>query len=157
MQVRTGYTLLELMIVVTLMALVVGTASVKLVAPYRMAQADSILERIQSVDRLARRVAKRKRDKLTLQATDNTLFLSDRRGVRLPSSVIPLRPHFELIRFRQLGGDNDQVVEFNGRGQSPTYAIELSDRIEDRHWILFLGLTGEAIPLDSERELEEIF
>ncbi|MCA9214504.1 MAG: prepilin-type N-terminal cleavage/methylation domain-containing protein [Planctomycetales bacterium] len=154
---RYGYTLLELMVVVALLAIAVATATVKLVAPYRLAQAESVLEHLADVDRLARSLSKRSQGDIQLQVDGDTLYLTRNLGERIPSAVIELQPHFEFRRFRMLDGQNDSIVRFSNRGTSATYAIELLDRNDKRIWLAFLGLTGEALEIESEKEINELF
>jgi prepilin-type N-terminal cleavage/methylation domain-containing protein len=156
-----GYTLLELLIVMTLMGLAVAVTAVKLHGAYERVAIDHWLRRIQDLDSFARQHALRHRSpvRLTISERDRKLTLTDEEGEVIPSLTCPIPRGLAIdeVRIGESSQTSDpSVITYSSIGTSPTYAIRFLENTERHYWLLFTGQTGQATLLENDRHAQRI-
>jgi prepilin-type N-terminal cleavage/methylation domain-containing protein len=157
-----GFTLLELLVVLTLVAMLTSVVVVKLGVPYRAARAGEVAERIAFTDQLMRAHAR------NFRQASRLVFDLDRGRVHVESGEQTQDTHFafemppgvQLEEVRIADGakrGGRAVVESPSDGITPTYAVLLSTRHGPNRWLLFAGLTGQVTYLEDERDVREMF
>ncbi len=147
-----GFTLIETMLAVLIMALLASAAALSFAAPMRAARAREAFDQLISADRSARQAS---RDggrvvRLSFDPSDGAVsrFLGGKMQfrTRLPSSF---QMDGVLIGRRAIRSSIAEV-EFSASGFSSTYAVHVIGPGVDR-WILFAGLTGQASVVADEQ------
>ena len=168
-----GFTLVEVMAVVVVMALLAGAAVLSFVGPLRRATAREAVDRVASFDESCRRYAKRfDRDgEMVFSLADGTMALrpagiarNGGGGGRGGGGPQPARlpPGVRFNRFRVAGeharnaGFGEVSVPCSSLGAGVTYAVELAGPGIDR-WLVIAGLGGGATEVSDEREVDRIF
>lgn len=150
-----------MLIVLTLTAIFAGAAMISLRVPFQAARLENTLERVALTDRqmrdYARRYARPVRILIHLDAKTIT-------GIQLPSGKATF-PRFQvgggvcmdqLILAGRRIDCGEVAIAVSSRGRTPTYAIRFRDPKGGRLWLMFLGVTGQNIRIDDEREIEAL-
>lgn len=156
-----GFTLIEMLVVMTLIGLLAAIVSVSLVGPYRRAQQTEVLSRIQAIEhRLrhhAREFGRPQLLRFRFEPTSLEYGPLDDETVTLRRYVFPSGWRFESIAIagtEHRFGEAD--VYLSDRGQSPTYGLRLIGPDDARHIYVVLGMTGEWLPWEDERAWETL-
>ncbi|MEO1535288.1 MAG: prepilin-type N-terminal cleavage/methylation domain-containing protein [Planctomycetota bacterium] len=152
----SGFTLIELMAVVTILGLLTGAVSMSMHAQANAARLRLDVDRLRSFDAAVRNLAsKTGRGEIVVNTSTDAVWFepedgarremerfvsSDLRGVRVPTHASRSR------------------VQVTSLGVTPTYAFELIDRSNPRQatFVAFAGGTGHCIELASLRELRAL-
>lgn len=159
---RRGFTLLELIAVMVVMALLAAATVYSLSGHVGRARVATALEMLSACDRLARQDAVRFQRYVLLEVDTDSGTVTwhaaqgDRaaRPRRLPGSVA-----IEQVRTEQgrsSGGVRLEVL-IHPRGTSDTYALKLSGPDEAGPWLLLAGITGQATRLANDDDVEQVF
>ena len=151
--VRSGFTLIELIAVIVVLAIITSLAVMSFggtIDRYKMVQA---IETLEMFDAAARREARRAEQPLT--ATINasrgelTIGITDR-TFRLPSRV-------EITDFRTSRSGSRGLVRLPiaSDGSSPTYAVQLT-RGKIKRWFMVLGVSGQVVPIENEGDVNAL-
>lgn len=156
-----AFTLLEIMLMLGIMALVVGTATFQFRQPYRRVRFESVAEVLVEVDRQVRSRARAanaaglleidlERQKLAFQFPGGL-------AASLPDYLLP--SGFTLTSLRtsvgeQRGGRTTIVIRPDG--VSISYAV-LLETVEQARWIVVLGGTGQVLFLENANEVQTLF
>lgn len=156
-----AFTLLEIMLMLGIMALVVGTATFQFRQPYRRVRFESVAEVLAEVDRQVRSRARAanaaglleidlERQKLAFQFPGGL-------AASLPDYLLP--SGFTLTSLRtsvgeQRGGRTTIVIRPDG--VSISYAV-LLETVEQARWIVVLGGTGQVLFLENANEVQTLF
>lgn len=141
----SGFTLIELMITVVLMALLSGAAAMSFVRPLRAARALQTLDIIRRADAMARQHAQRFGQPVFLD------FDLNHQSVSRGSVVWPLPAGYAIRELRtgeRSNFDGRYSLRISPLGLSTSYALHLVGPNSDR-WILVAGLSGEMINADA--------
>lgn len=160
---RYGFTLIELVAVMIVIGLLSGIAVVSVSGHIHHARLVQAIQRIESLDRRARDEARQHSRPVGLlfdprqrlvsivtrpseRATDST------RRVKLPKGI-----DIQEIRVgrRRMTG-RTVPVSLSPLGQSEPYAVRLTAANEASHWLLTIGLTGQQLELESERDIDAL-
>lgn len=158
---RKAFSLIELMVVLTLMAIVVAVVTIGFNRPYRATQFQRDVEAIVHFDSLIR--------KRTINANQVGLLTInlDEAQLRYATLARPRRENARknlsqtssivMVRTAQKSLDHGSIsIPFNAAGSSPTYAIQISSKT-DTVWLVFAGGSGQNLIIETKDEVDEIF
>jgi prepilin-type N-terminal cleavage/methylation domain-containing protein len=136
----TGFTLIELMVAVVLLALLTGMAALSFVRPIRAARAHQTIELLRRADATAREEGHRFGRPVLLDFDLNAQTLTrDSIVSRIPAS-------YTIRELRTSEGsiyDGEYSLHISPLGLSRTYALHLVGPDSDQ-WLMVAGLSGEA-------------
>jgi prepilin-type N-terminal cleavage/methylation domain-containing protein len=155
-----AFTLIETLAVLALLALLTAAVAVSLKGAARAADMDDVLERFITADRNTREIARRfgRRPEFRFDLNQGTvsrfdnLDSSESRATPIP--VGGARVAKLIVRGESIGY-GEQSIAFSAGGRSPSYAVLLSGKAGQR-WVAFAGLTGQAVVLRDERQVQDI-
>lgn len=159
---RHAFTLIELMVVLAILGLIGTIASLSLGTVMDRYQLGRAAETIEAFDGRARRSARLAREPLDtiIRRATKELLIGQPVGQDREQSLsyrLPARVEIVDVRIRGKGMTaRDVRLSFGDRGRSPTYAIQLR-RGNLSRWLVVLGLSGQVIPVSSEREVDALF
>ena len=144
---RGGFTLVELLVAVTLLALAAGAAALSVRHPIAAARAALAADRIAGADAAARTLAVRRGRpvRLTFDLDAGTLA----RGGGAGGAPVTLATGTRVAEFRRAGTTATRgatEVSIGADGGSPTYAVQLAG---GEGWLLFAGGTGAPVRVDD--------
>ena len=142
-----GFTLVEVMVAILLMALLASAAALSFSGSLRTARSREALELLRSFDSAARDVARRSNRETRIVFDFSNDTLSRREGADLDNlvSLVHLPSGYRIEALRTAGQsfeDGQAVVDCSGLGISRSYAAHLIGPGLDR-WVLVAGMTGE--------------
>ena len=157
---RAGFSLVELMVVITIVGLLAGMVSLRLSGMTGKARFQQAIERLQSVDDGLRARAVRFDQPCELQLTIGSsriqrVYGNQRDGVSDPV----LSGNVEITRVRSPTrdvGTGNMTVHYAATGTSDSWAVQLTAPGHEPRWLLFAGLTGQTTELERERDVEDI-
>lgn len=157
-----GFTLVELSVVITLVVLFLGVTAYSIRGPYRRAEFTHAIDRVKNFDSQIRQLASRKRwpvelvydcDRHRITATSLVENRPLNRSFRLPGQV-----KFERVVTRKGPVSHGDVnIPLTASGQSPTYAIGLSNAAGQQQTLLFFGVTGQVLETKDEEQIKRTF
>jgi type II secretory pathway pseudopilin PulG len=154
---RRAFTLIEAVLILAVMALLAAGVTVSLAGAGRVASADDVADAYAAFDRTTREAARRlgRTPELRFDLNRGTVRRAD--GERDPAGLV-LRGDFRVTRVVMRGDDlrsGEVAVPVSARGQTPSYAVLLAGPAGHR-WVVFAGLTGQAIRVQDERDVFDI-
>ena len=153
-----GFTLIEMLGVLTIMAMLSGAASVMLNGSRHQADLQDAIGQIASADSSTRELARNVNQpiQLTISLPGRRLSRTNGFGVvtlgELPGDV-------KIGRVRTAGQITDSglaTMTFTPAGRSQTYAVSLINAAGEKQWILFSGLSGQMVSVNDE-DIDNIF
>ncbi len=159
---RPGFSMLETMVVVLIIALMAGAVMIKPAGWFQSVQLDDAIDRVVFMDHLARQCARGPGGAVELvydlengrilRRVDSSDSLSGHghHRVSLPKGYAIERM---MIRNMRIEGDR-AVVRFTPLGHAPTYALRIVGPDDQTAWLLVAGLSGDAWILESTAEVE---
>ena len=157
---RQGFTLLEILAVLTIMALMVGLAGYSLHGVLHRATHQQTLDAFIAFDAAARDRASRagRPIRLDFEAQRVVAAWQKTRGVSgqsdLHAGAFPTGYH---ITMRALGGAPDRNrLAINAQGRSPSYRVKVEAPDGTTRWIVICGLSGQAKVFDDENVVDDI-
>jgi prepilin-type N-terminal cleavage/methylation domain-containing protein len=155
---RAGFTLLEMIVAVAIMALAAGAAAMTFAKPLRSAAARQAVEQLCANDAATRQLVR------TFDRPAEIVF-------NLEDQIVQRRQHEQLVfQFsmprgcavvevrmgQQSFSDGQAIIPFLHRGLSQTYAVHIVSPAIDR-WMIFAGLSGQVLQADDVAKVDEIF
>jgi prepilin-type N-terminal cleavage/methylation domain-containing protein len=155
---RNAFTLIETLAVIALMAVLAAAVTVSLAGAARAARVEDVAERFVAFDRSTRDVARQfgRTPALRFDLNRGTVHRLD--GEREPA---PLHLGGDGVRVTRVicrgrdSGSGEVLVRCSAMGQTPSYAVRLTGR-SGECWVAFAGLTGQALVVRDEREVQDI-
>lgn len=155
---HSGFTLIEIMLAVLLMALLASAAALSFSQPLKVARAQDAMELVRSVDQTARQISRRFGRPVSI-----SFDLSRDSVARVEGSQQTYHaalPHGVRIRQVRTAGrrasDGEISIPCSALGISRTYAVHLSGSGVDQ-WMLVSGISGEFTTIKNEPQLDAIF
>jgi len=152
---RRGFTLVELMVVILIMALLASAVALSFDGRLKAARARDAVEQLRTFDAMARLAAVRDGTgaRIVFDLSANTLSRRQGRDADVLASQVswPVGYWIEEVRQgSQTTGSGEASIVISPLGISSTYAVRLMGPNLDQ-WILFAGLTG-AMTLPANEE-----
>ncbi len=155
-----GFTLVEVMIVMLIMAIMSGIAVMSVQGHINNARWTRSFEQIEEIDRTARISARR--DASPYQITFNRSKRSvELHAIGLNASAKSVRAFklpapFKFDSFRKntaTSSSESFAVEIAGNGQSPSYAIAIAAASGSPQWLVTLGFSGQQIRMEDAKDV----
>lgn len=174
---RSGFTLIEMIAVVLLLGLLVGSVAYAMTGELRRGTREEAVDVIRYMDHTTRLTARRfgrpcavrfdlaeDRMRRILDPADRSRQTLSTRRLPRPFGIDRLvvaevddrrrgKPISTRVRSRE-HGRADVKVGVGGRG--PTYAVRLAGN-EQHQWLVFAGLTGQMIRAQDEQAVDNLF
>lgn len=157
-----GFTLVEIMVCLFIVALLAAAVSLSLGGVNRVAQMQDTVERFCQYERLTRQQARR-----FGRATQLVFLLDGDQVVRVDAltqeprgQAFVLPPGYRIDRVAlhdRMVTDGQVAIPCSTRGQSLSYAARLVGPADQTRWVLFAGMTGQVTEVEDEAQLEKIF
>ncbi len=161
---RSGFTLIELAIVILIMAIMAGFAVLSLRGHIDRARWTRSLEQLENMDRLGRIAARnesapyrlsfhRTKRKVELRAVGPNAPRKSVREWKLPNGI-------QFASFRDGASANrseEMRIEINPSGQSRSYAVAIKANSGPAQWLVTLGLSGQHIPMEKADDVAAMF
>jgi len=149
---RRGFTLIETMLAVLIMALLASAAALSLSGPVRKARAREAVDVVMAADRSARQEAHDSGRAVRLVFDPASGAISRVEGVATQfRSVIPRSFKISDVWVgRRVFREARAEVGFSGAGFSASYAVHLTGPGADG-WVVFAGLSGQASVVSDEQ------
>src|SRR5258706_763705 len=164
-EIRSGFTLIEMLVVIALAALLATVVIVSLAGSYRAARTEDVAGQIAMYDRLAREHARRfgLAGRLVFDLGRGTVTRAAVEGGDAPASdgaALHLPAAVRLTRIMTTGGaasSGEVSISCSRGGQTPSYALCLTGAKAQEYWVITAGLTGKTLRARDEREARDIF
>jgi len=151
---RNGYTLIEVGVVVTLLAFIIGSVTLRTGPSIKKARNQNSLETLLLAERQARDACRRSRRQGNLRySLQNQTLTFELEQTAI--GTISLPPSLELVSVRTANGENANLF-VGATGETESYVLSFTDNDQPRS-ILVAGVTGKAIPLESSQDAASIF
>jgi prepilin-type N-terminal cleavage/methylation domain-containing protein len=163
---RSAFTLIEMLVVLVLAAILATIVTVSMTRSVRAAQAEDVAGRIATYDRLARDYCRRfgKPGRLVFDLGSGTITrvagetdtVSPENvggALHLPSGVVLS----SVVTESGTATAGSVSIHCSADGQTPSYAIELTDVRGQQSWIVTAGLTGKTLKVSDGQEVQDIF
>ena len=159
---RAAFTLIELLVVLIVVALLMAAVTLSMKGPYQTAQLQNSIEQVQLVDRQLRDHSRRTRiGNVLIVDLDKKCVEIRRPGVVADDGqIVQLLGNIEVDRLLIARGKSENgrvMLQFSSLGHSQTYALRLRVGRDVTKWVMFSGITGEAIEADHENEIAAAF
>lgn len=156
-----GFTLLELLVVVAIVSMVTATVTTRIADTLGPAALKQSVSQLSATDQAMRQRTRRSGRPASLHFEIGTSRLEcefdDATGA--PRTIRTLGRGVRISKFlsaTQEVGFGTARINYDGRGASESFAIELAGRGEARRWLLIAGLTGQIIEITHEASAHEI-
>ncbi len=155
--VRRGFTLVEMLVVLVLVGLLSGTAAVMVRQPLSRARRQFAISQLQLLDLTARERSRQgKWVRLTFDLKEQRVELRDERGESRGQPLVLKRKEEQIHRIlgAEKNADDTFSITFDRYGMSPTYAVGVGASEPD--WLLVLGVTGQTYLFKDANEIQTI-
>ena len=157
-RIRSGFTLVEMLIVVTVIGLIAATATVRLSAAAQRAKFQHAISRFERVDSRLRKHAFERSKACQMQIDVGTgqlqlAFENHREVTAIDLADAEISRFVAPTRETSSGRVN---VDYAPDGTSETFAVELSPHNGEPIWLFFAGLTGQMTHMEEERDVQEL-
>lgn len=155
---RAGYTLIEIAVVITLMALITGVVAVRVTPEVSKARNGQAIDQLLLLERQTRDTCRRNRHRGYLKYSfSDQSATSEVDGTKLRTIELPSSLELKGIATQSGTESTQQVDIFIGpNGETETYAILMSGN-ETEEPRLIAGITGKPIALESNDEAKDFF
>lgn len=157
-----GFTLIELVVVLVILALAAGAITLRLQGPLERATLADTVGRIVAFDARTRVLARR-HDKMLRIEVDLSAGVLTRIGTATGEPAgMPLElPEGVRLAECRLASENASIgrvaVPVSSRGLSKSYALCVVGADGPRHWLIVAGLTGQVTRTEDAHTVETLF
>jgi prepilin-type N-terminal cleavage/methylation domain-containing protein len=152
-----GFTLIEIMAVVIIMALLATAAALSFARPMRVARARDAVDQVRSLDASARQFARRfgRPIEIVFDLSNGTIARRERDVIAFQTSL-PRGCQIDEVRAgAQSFSLGEASIQCAASGMSRTYAVHLLGPELDQ-WLIFAGLSGQVTQVNDVSQLDEI-
>ncbi len=157
---RPGFTLIEIVIAVSIMALLATMAALSFNRPMNRARTLEAIEQVKYLDASSRDFARRfgRNVQIAFDLSENRFERREGTGHEATYGVNVASPMRLLAVWtaREQVNDGEAVIPISGKGLSPSYAVKLSGP-EGARWVLVSGLSGESAVYTDDEQIRAIF
>jgi type II secretion system protein H len=159
MKKASGFTLVELTVVLLIMGIVAAAVTLKMSGPVSRVKLQDVVKQVKQFDTLTRSYTRQqgKAVRVNVDLSENRISRLDDEGEPL-GRPLQLPSNFKiekcLIASQQDASDM-ALLKYNSQGMTHSYAIKLADKLQSK-WIIIIGLTGQVVELKNEQEVQEI-
>ena len=157
-----GFTLIEVVAVIAIMGLLVVAVSIHVPNWFSSAGLNSVIDQLVYLDRLARERAKRSGEPVVLvfdlesgewrrEQQKGSTVRAHRFQLPRGYSVEQVQTVYEHVE------SGEAMISCSVRGHTPTYALLLTGPSDRRRWMVVMGITGQAVELDHDQEVNDLF
>jgi prepilin-type N-terminal cleavage/methylation domain-containing protein len=153
-----GFTLIEMMIAITIMALLVSAAALSFSRPVASMRKREAVETVSRFDEMARQQARKQNAAVQLVFSVPGATLERRAGGQVVQRM-SLAGGFVIDRLRMAGRDVDAenvMIDCSALGLTATYAVHLKGA-DSEQWMVVAGLSGQVTLVSHENEVDSIF
>ena len=153
----SGFTLLEVMLAVLVLALLTGLAAMSFRKPLEAAREREVVAQIRSADATARLESRRFSRAVELVIEPETSEI-ERRGTDGHETFRARIQRPYLIKAICIGSrrtSSPEVIRYSTSGLSRSFAVHVSGPQFDR-WLLFAGLSGEVTEFADETQVQQV-
>jgi prepilin-type N-terminal cleavage/methylation domain-containing protein len=153
-----GFTLIEMVAVVLLMALLAVAATLSLTGRFRQVAMKEVIDQLARQDQLVRQQSRQSGQPmhLVLNLSDGWARRQDTQEVK-SAQPWSLPAGYRVLKIFLLGQETNQgevAIPYSPKGLSPSYILWLSGPNEQQRQILVTGLTGQVLEVGDERQLK---
>lgn len=157
---RPGFTLIEIVIAVSIMALLATAAALSFNRPMNRARTLEAVEQVKYLDASCRDFARRfgRGVQITFDLSENRFERREGNSHEATYGVNFASPMQLLAVWtaREQVDDGEAVIPVSNKGLSQTYAVKLSGP-EGARWVLVSGLSGETAVYTDDEQIRAIF
>lgn len=172
MRCSLGFSLVELMVVLTILALAATLAAVSLAGPARTVARQDVLDRLVHEDELCRRHAQRHNVTMELLIDlDNQRLqrriVGEHTAAAAQQTMAPWTlPQGYTVTNLIIQGhgpvQRQAAIHYAPQGRSLSFAIQIASPPDElnqrtRQWLLIAGASGQVVPLDDEEAVDRVF
>ena len=159
MKKATGFTLIELTVVLLIMGIIAAIVTLKISGPVSQVKLQDVAERIKQFDIHTRSYARQhgKALRVDVDLSKNCISRWDNAGNQL-GQPLKLPSNFSIEKCQvasQQQVRNATLLKYSSQGMTHSYAIKLADKSQSK-WIFIIGLTGELVELENEQNVQKI-
>lgn len=158
---KSGYTLLEMTVTLTILGLVVSLVVVNYREPIANARREQAFERVDALDRRVRLWCKTNDSRARISVDlDRSIFAAeteDGKKLTIPEAKIP--DGLKLKELRIMGENRfgrDTKISYTTEGKASCWAYSLTRSGGQEIWRLMIGATGQSLTVGSEDELNRL-
>ena len=159
---KSGFTLIEVLVVLVIVSMLVAITAVRWRGGYDRAILERGLQEVRMADEMARECARASNRPIGLRIDLDTDCIAHvdvdswhvRRRFVFGSGRVRLETLITDGR-RRLAGQT--VLRVDGKGATSTYALLLETPQGLRRWVVFTGVAGEMITCRDEKQVRRIF
>lgn len=159
---RQSFTLLEVLIVMTIITMLTAVAAVRLAGPYQAARLEEVTRRCEFIDSRTRAHARAHgvSCEIVVSIREGRIHTRRRSGrgdryfeFSLPRVVSVRR----VVTLEEDVATGTCLIDVSAHGAGPAYALCLSSSHGVEKWILIAGMTGRIIYARDESHVREVF
>lgn len=160
---KSGFTLLEMVVVLAIMAMIVAAAAMSLRKPLQTARLKRAMASLEDADLRARNEARKRSQpvQLVVDGNRNTAthaIAGAGAGYEVRRSLA-LSGGLRIDRYLTAGRSSNEdrfSVSYSPDGQSNTYAVRVSGDGKFKKWLVVVGATGQYVQSHEDSAVEAI-
>jgi len=156
-----AFSLVELAVVLVILAIMAAAVTLRAHGPMRQCRMEDVVDRVVQYDYLTRSQARQhgRAMHLVVDLNEGQLRRTDVKEERAFGTELTMPRDFRVGRLLVRDGDlsaGSVSIAVGEHGWTPSYAVRLDGPGGRKQWLLFLGLTGQALRVDDERTAQDI-
>ena len=158
--IRNGFTLVEVMAVVLIIAVAAAAVTLRVQRPLRNAQMADVIGAIGQFD-FTTRSAAQSQDRplrMVMDLGGGSVSLTDADGKALTDAAVRMPEGFALARVlvrAQSATGGSMTIPCSAAGYTPTYAVNITGGGASR-WLVVAGLTGQVLEVENEAKASQL-